>query len=92
MSEQVVYFLLIFFCVVCIGICQLGSKESTKTARRFWYSVLSSQIGGLMLSMTDNFILQLILVIATVIAFVLSIVFGILLFKETKKRLNGHSE
>ena len=52
MSEQFATFLLIFICAVCIGICQLNSKESTKTARRFWYSAIASQVGGLLLGMT----------------------------------------
>lgn len=85
-TDQLMNIALIFICAMCITVCQMGSKTNTKTAKRFWYSVIASQIGGLLLSMTDIFILQVILVIATVIFFVLSLKFGVLLYKETKKR------
>lgn len=90
MSEQFTTFLLIFVCAVCIGICQLNSKTNTRTARRFWYSAIASQVGGLLLGMTDIFIVQLVLMIVTVVFLVLSIVFGVHLFKETKQRWAEH--
>ena len=85
-TDQAMTILLIIVCAACITVCQMSSESNTKTARRFWYSAITSQIGGLLLGMTDIFALQLILVIATVIFFVLSIIFGIQLYKETKKR------
>ncbi|MBR3043989.1 MAG: hypothetical protein IKQ91_01745 [Oscillospiraceae bacterium] len=85
-TDQAMTILLIFVCVMCITVCEMGSKTATKTAKRFWYSAIASQIGGLLLGMTDVFIVQVILIIATVIFFVLSIIFGVQLFKETRQR------
>lgn len=85
-TDQAMTILLIIVCAACIIVCQMSSESNTKTARRFWYSAIISQIGGLLLSMTDIFVLQLILVIATVVFFVLSIVFCVLLYRETKQR------
>ncbi len=87
-TDQAMTILLIIVCAACITVCQMSSESNTKTARRFWYSAIISQIGGLMLGMTEIFALQLILVIATVIFFVLSIIFGVQLFKETRRRLD----
>ena len=86
MTDQTMSFVLIFICVLCISICQLGSKKNTKTARRFWYSAIASQIGGVLLGYTTNLVLQVIIMIATVFSLILSIIFGIQLYKETKKR------
>ena len=86
MTDQAMSFILIFICIVCISICQLGSKTNTKTARRFWYSAIASQVGGVLLGNTSNLVLQVIIMIATVVFLVLSIIFGIQLYKETKKR------
>ena len=85
-TDQAMTILLIIVCTACITVCQMSSETNTRTARKFWYSAIASQIGGLLLGMTDIFVLQLILVIATVTFFVLSIVFGVLLYKETKQR------
>ena len=85
-TDQLMNIALIFICAMCITVCQMGNKTNTKTAKRFWYSAIASQIGGLLLGMTDIIIVQVILIIATVIFFVLSIIFGVQLFKETRQR------
>ncbi len=86
MSSEAKSFILIFICILFIGFCQYGNKESLKNAKRFWYSALIAEIAALFLSATNIVPLQVILAIIAVSSSILSIIFCIQLYKEAKGR------
>lgn len=89
MTDQTLNFVPILICAVCIALFCLNSKMNTKTARIFWGSTIISQIGVFLIDFTSIIALQVILLIVSVAALIVSIVYFIRLIKERK---NGRTE